>query len=414
MDNVPRPAPPSASVTSPLKLLDASEWAHRPIPNPEWLFEDLLARGEAGLIAGRSNCGKGMLSMEMAACTATGRALFGRKGDGISRFVLVIQMEDSPEELERRFVRLLNLMRTEPDWREEEEALLRDRILFFVPDWNSDCSKSMLGLLPMLETKIKAIQADSHEVGLIILDTLAALTEGDENSVEAQRAIWPSCFRLRDVSHSAVLVIHHLRKTPGNSKAAHISERLSFDALRGSSAITAGARAILQLEPLTSAEANKLGLDEEKAARGGYTVLGATKVVSGPKGGMLLLEQQEGDCGGFWAVHPNTDSLCARLQSRAAADRLSQDEEVLLSIADGVVGRATLCQKHWPQVAPLEAAAKLKAVLNHLRNRHHWVEAGTSMALSDLGRAKVAQLKGLGSQPGNHEKEEIENVVDFH
>jgi len=334
--------------------------------------------------------------MEMAACVATGRPLFGRQGDGKPRHALVVQMEDSAEELERRYVRLRDLLRQDPNWGEAEDISLLLHMHFFIPNWEAEGGKSLVSILPSLEASIKEVKRDGQEVGLIVLDTLAALTEGDENSVEAQRALWPSCYKLRDLSGAAVLVIHHVRKKANNTKPEPIMDRLNFDSLRGSTSIVAGARSVLQLESLTEAEAGKVGLDEEKAQRGGYALLGLTKVVSGPKGDTLLLEQQEDVGGGFWAIHANTEKLCAQLRSRGATARLSQDEEVLLSIANGAVEGKALAMKHWPKEGQQIAAAHLKAVMNRLRNRHYWIVAGRSMELTEAGRRKAAELQGEG------------------
>jgi len=398
-----------AALPKVIRQLDISQWGHRPAPQCTWLFNHLVAMNEVGLLAGRSNSGKGMLSMEVAAYVATGRPLFGRAGDGKPRHVLVVQMEDSAEELERRYVRLRDILRQEPDWSEVDDALLLRHMHFFIPNWEAEGSKSLVAILPNLEATIKAIKMDGEEVGLIVLDTLAALTEGDENSVEAQRALWPSCNRLRDLSGAAVLVIHHVRKKANNTKPEPIADRMNFDALRGSTAIVAGARSVLQLEPLTEAEAGKVGLDEEKAQRGGYALLGLTKVVSGPKGDTLLLEQQEGVGGGFWALHPNSEKLCAQLRSRGAAERLSQDEEVLLSIVKGVVDAKALTAKHWPQEGQQVAAGHLKAVMNRLRNRHYWIIAGRSMELTEAGRRKAAELQGEGQ--GEDQTKEDDAII---
>jgi len=403
------PAVVPAAPPKVIRQLDISQWGFRPPPQCTWLFHNIVALGEVGILAGRSNSGKGMLSMEMAACVATGRPLFGCQSDGKPRHALVVQMEDSAEELERRYVRLRDLLRQEPDWSEVDDNNLLRHMHFFIPNWEVEGGKSLVAILPNLEAAIKAIKYDGEEVGLIVLDTLAALTEGDENSVEAQRALWPSCYRLRDLSGAALLVIHHVRKKANNTKPEPVMDRMNFDGLRGSTAIVAGARSVLQLEPLTEAEAGKIGLDDEKAQKGGYALLGLTKVVSGPKGDTLLLEQQEGVGGGFWALHPNSEKLCAQLRSRGAVERLSQDEEVLLSIANGLVQVKALAAKHWPQKGP-QAAGHLKAVMNRLRNRHCWIIAGRSMELTEAGRRKVMELRGE-VQGEDKAKEDDANIL---
>lgn len=384
-----------------LRALDISLWGFRPSPEPSWIFHHLVARGEVGLLAGRSNVGKGMASLQMAVMVALGWPVFGRNGDNTPRHAFVIQMEDSPEELERRIARLLEVLRQDPEWSDQVEARLHKYLHILVPDWQVGGSKALSALIPELEGQVKAIHKAGDEIGLFVLDTLAALTEGDENAVEALRSLWPSCFKLRDLSGSAVVCIHHLRKGPPNTKAPAMLDRLSFESLRGSTAITAGARFILQLEPLTPAEAERLELDDDKATRGGYAVLGSTKVVSGPKGDMLLLEQYEGCGGGFWGLHPRSDNLCALLRSSNAAVKLSQDQAVLLSLADGMTDRKELMQEHWKNEPAKVASAKLKAVMNRLRNRHSWVQRAPSLDLTVQGAQAVRSLRE-GDAPSGH------------
>ena len=396
-----------------LTVLDVLQWRTLPPPEVMWLLFGLLAMREAGCLAGRSNCGKGFILFLLILATTTGRDMFGCKGCGKPMKAILLEMEDSPEELQRRMFRLLQLMRQDPTWTNKDEENLFNNLVILTPNWQSTEERTLTGLFPTIKTKIDEIHKGGDTVGLVVLDTLAALSEGDENAVEAQRASLAVLYQLRDLSGACVLAVHHLRKGSSSSKASSLLDRLNFDALRGTSAITASARFIIQVEPLTVAEAVKLGLDEDKASRGGYVVMALTKVVSGPKGSMLLLEQLEGVGGGFWAPHPRSDELCAQLQSKSAAASLSQDESVLLSIAGGITDRTELGRMHWPQIDPMQAAPMLKAVLNRLRNRHHWLEAGKSMELTAPGRAKAAQLRRTGNQPGNQVEEDLENVVDF-
>ena len=376
----------------PLRELDTTEWGHRLAPEPNWIIRNLLAAGETGCLAGRSNCGKGLLSLEFSVAVATGRGLFGREGSGDPEAVVFVEMEDSPEELERRLSRLLDLYRLEPDWTEADEANLKQNLIILVPDWKSDQPKTLPVLAPLILARCKTVAKKGRKVRLIILDTLAALSDGDENSVEAQRGIWPACYELRDATGACVLVVHHTRKAFTSAKTPRLVDRLNFDSLRGSTAIVAGARFIVQIEPLTSTEAGRLGLDVEKAQRGGYAVLAMTKVVSGPKGDMLLLEQLEGVGGGFWVVHPRSDLLIAQLLANGAVEKLTLAEAVLKSIATGMTDRQTLAKHHWPDRTEAKGLDALKGLLNHLRNRHRWLESGSSMALTAAGQRRVQEL----------------------
>lgn len=401
----------SAKVTesetpAPLAMLDSSEWGIRPAPKIRWLVDKLVAAGETGILAGRSNAGKGLLSIQIAVAVATGRPLWNRSGDGIPRVVLLVQMEDSAEELERRFSRYLEFMKNDPDWCDQDELALRKNLKFLVPDYRAASGLTLPLIVPFIDKVVTGARADGAPVGLIILDTLAALSLGDENSVESQRGFWPACYSLRDSTGAHVMVVHHTRKLMGSVKGVGIDERMSFDALRGSTAIVAGARTVLQMEPLTPAEAGRLGLNEEKAQQGGYVALTLTKVVSGPKGECLILEQNDGLGGGFWTLHPQSDELAAQLKSKAAADNLGKAEVVLLSIADKITDRNKLIELHWPGVDAKKGKDCLKSVLSHLRHRYGWLQGPGDLRLTIQGQQKVEQLRARnrseqGDQSGN-------------
>ncbi len=353
-------------------------------------------------MAGRSNIGKGFLLLLLMLSVATGRDMFGRKGNGKPMRVVLLEMEDTPEELHRRINRIIDFMRQDPTWTAVDEDNFWANLTIIGPNWNSTEPKTLPSLMLTLSTMLSGLTKDGSAIGLIALDTFSALSLGNENDADSQRDFSSAMYQLRDLTGACVLVVHHLRK-PGNSgKAPSMGDKLNFDYVRGSSAIVAFLRFLLQVEPLTDTEARRLGLDEEKAQRGGYAVLATTKVVSGPKGDWILLEQAEGIGGGFWTVHPRSEELCAQLRSTGAAQRLSQDEAVLVSIAEGITNRGALKTKHWPNALDKAADMALKGVLQRLRGeRHRWLEPGKSMALTAAGRLKIQQLHPHQNQPGN-------------
>jgi len=376
-----------------LTVVDVLQWRTSPAPEVRWLISMLLAMGEAGCLVGRSNSGKGFILLMLIMAVTTGRDLFGRKGTGKPMKVLFLEMEDSPAELHRRISRLLELMRKDPTWTEQDEINLFANLVLLTPNWNSTEGKTLSALFPTLDGHISTITKAGQEVGLIVLDTLAALSEGDENAVEAQRETLAALYRLRDVTGACVLAVHHTRKTSTGGKPQPLLDRMSFDSTRGSSAIVASMRFVMQIEALTQSEALKLDLDEEKAQRGGYIVLMLSKVVSGPKGEMILLVQAEGPGGGFLTLHPNSDHLTALLRSKGVAERLNLAEAVLLSIADGCKDRKELAKRHWPEKPTEKAADALKGILNHLRHRYGWLQKGHSMDLTIQGLQKSEALR---------------------
>lgn len=399
----------TAAAGPPLLVLDPIEWSEEP-PALRYLVEGLLPEGAPAILAGRSNSGKSMLGIEFSFAVATGRDLFGRKGPSEPMFAVFVELEDAPDEVHRRYLRCLDLFREDPSWNDADEANLRNNWRALVPNWSSRAHRMLPALVPYLQEYARALCANGGRVGLIVLDPLASLSAGEENKAETHQVFWSACYTLAEMTGSTPLVVHHVRKlSTAQGKGPSMSERLSFDSLRGSSAIVAAARAVLQVEPLTPEEAARVGLDEERAGAGNYVVLALTKNASGPKGTWMALEQKEaGEKGaGFFVSLPGGDRACAALRGKAAAAKLSLAESVLLSIANGIQDRKELATRHWPAESEEKAAVSLKTMLSHLRSRHGWLQKGRGFDLTLNGFTKVQEMRSLhGSRAGDFESGE--------
>jgi hypothetical protein len=403
---------PGGGTPPPLRLLDPSAWGEEDPPPLRYLLEGLLPLGAPAILASKSNAGKSFLAMEISFAVATGRSLFGRKGPDSPQKVLFVELEDDEGEIKRRWRRCRDLAREDQTWGAEDEARLKANWRAAVPDWTSTTSKALIAILPYLQAHADQLCRDGGQLGLIVLDTFASLSEGEENKAEVQRAFWAACYTLANHTGGTPLIVHHVRKPPTGAAGRggpSMAERLSFDTLRGSSAIVAGARAIIQVEPVSPEEASKLNLDEERAGAGNYLVLALTKNNAGPKGAWIALEQRQAwDPGaGFFTLLPGGDHVCATLRSKAAVARLTLEEAVLLSIAEltaagGEPDRKELARKHWPGEAPEKAAASLKSTLSHLRTRRKWLQKGIGWDLTWGGVQKVKELQGSqGAQVGD-------------
>lgn len=399
----------------PLVVLDPAEWPEEP-PPLRYLVEGLLPEGAPAILAGRSNSGKSMLGMEFSFAVATGRDLFGRKGPSEPMFAVFVELEDAPDEVHRRYLRCLDLFREDPTWNDEDEANLRNNWRALVPNWASRAPRMLPALVPYLQEHARALCANGGRVGLIVLDPLASLSTGEENKAETHQVFWSACYTLAESTGSTPLVVHHVRKlSTTQGKGPSMSERLSFDSLRGSTAIVAAARAVLQVEPLTPEEAARVGLDEERAGAGNYVVLAMTKNASGPKGTWMALEQKEsGETGaGFFVSLPGGDRVCAALRSKAAAAKLSLAEAVLLSIADGIEDRKELAKRHWPAESEEKGIERVKNMISDLRRKHGWLQKGRGLDLTVNGFTRVQQLKKVETHPASTlETEESEESPD--
>lgn len=389
---------PGGGTPAPLRILDPAVWGEEEPPAMRYLLEGLLPLGAPAILAAMSNAGKSLLGMMISFAVAVGWPLFGRRGPEEAMKALFVEMEDDPDEIRRRYRRCRDLFREDPGWGAAQEALLMGNWRAAVPEWSTASPKSITALLPWLQAHAEQLCRDGGHVGLVVLDTYAALAEGEENKAEVQRDFWAACYTLAATTGGTPLIIHHVRK-PGTGargkNAPSMAERLSFDVLRGSSAIVAGARAILQAEPLTPDEAGKLNLEEERAGAGNYLVLALTKNAGGPKGAWIALEQREAweNGAGFFVPLAGGDRVCAALRGKAAAARLTIAEALLLSIADGCEDRQLLAKQLWPSEPQEKAEKALKSQLSHLKNKHRWLQAGKGFALTAAGFLKVQEMK---------------------
>ena len=390
-----------AATDDPLQTLDPSTWAESEPPPIEWLIPGLIPKGEPVVLAAKSNAGKSLLSLQLCFSIASGCPLLAYRAPSEPRGVLFVSMEDSPEELHRRAIRCLALFREHPDWNAAAEAALWANFVPLTPSWSSRAPRDLRALEPFLRRKAREL-ARRVPLGLVVLDTFSALCPGDQNDPALAAAAIASAAAISQPFGASSLFLHHVRKAsngPGSKQS--MADRLRFDELRGSSALPASARCVVQLEPLTQDEAERLGLDGDRALEGGLVVIATTKHAGGPKGAWTLLEQREaGESGaGFFDPHPDSDRLVASLKSKAAAAKLGLFEEILLSLFDGVTDRKTLGDRHWPQESDAKKADRLKHALSDLRRKYRWVQAHPSLSLTAEGFMKAQKLRGGSDAP---------------
>ena len=368
-----KPAPPEGC---PLVIATPEGWDREPPPEVEWLVEGLLPRGVTGILGGRSNSGKSLLALAMTMSITSGFAFMGlptRQGS-----ILFVELEDGQNSVRRRFHRALELFREDPNWTPDHEAALMRNWRLCLP---------VRGQKHDLANLVPTLIEQGQGCALVVIDTLNAVAAGDENAAEVQAAFWAAAYELTERTGATVMILHHSRKAPGGSRLS-MSDRLSFDSLRGSTAIVAGARAILQIEALTPQEAERSGLDPERAHAGNYVVLALTKNNEGPKGEWFVLEQRQAhEVGaGFFVPLRNGDEVAAGLRSRSAKASFTFASRVLASIAEGVTNRGELVRRHWP--GDPNGPAILKTTLANLRRRHGWLEP-RSLVLTKSGREHV-------------------------
>lgn len=407
-------------------------------PPVRWLVEGLIPAGMPGILAARSNAGKSMTALLIGMGLASGLGVLGHPvSDEEARGVIFAGLEDDEAEFHRRVRRGIALLEEDPNWTPAHRDNLARRLVPLFPDRASGQSFS---LETQWETLAKKAAAIPGGCGLIILDTLSRMAEGDENSAKDMRPFNEAVSALSQATGAAVVSIHHVGKGNDAPSDKPLWQRLHPEALRGSSAVEAAARFIIQMAALSPSEAQAAGLEPETALKGGYMAFHLSKMSAAEKGSTILLERRQGTepGAGFLSLHPDSERILALIRGTAATLKLNKRDHVLLAIAEAG-GLATLDQREaaariWPDIE--KPKGQWDKALSALRGAGFLVD----LALTDAGWAKAetrgfspsvrkaargqnpaGSPKTLGLPPGRGEAEEtegkqagMETIPSFH
>jgi hypothetical protein len=203
----------------PVRALEAP-----PIEPVEWAIEDLWTKGEIGLLVGDGGSFKSTAAIHMAAAMAGGYPVFNRFLCE-RKPVMIVSAEDSLSVVMMR----LEAFVAGHGW--DRTKVFENVYIFALPD------------ITLSETAWQAhlaAEAIRLEVGMIILDPLADLLAGDENSNTEVRPVVKWARVLGAATGAAVAIVHHAGKQS--------QDKRTLDRIRGASAIPSAARTIFFFE----------------------------------------------------------------------------------------------------------------------------------------------------------------------
>src|SRR6185437_12007696 len=190
------------------------EPAYRLLAQPaqsRWLVEDLWGEGAVGIVGGEPKCCKSFLALDLAVAIASGRPALRRFSVREPGRVLLYAAEDAQHIVRARLEGICHAAGC------ELEAL--DVQVITAETLRLDLERDR----KLLEQTVAALQPR-----LLILDPFVRLHRIDENS---SGEVAPLLAYLRELQRQhalSVLLVHHARKSSGNTRAGQ--------ALRGSSA----------------------------------------------------------------------------------------------------------------------------------------------------------------------------------
>jgi hypothetical protein len=425
------PQPRIAAPGAPWIMGDMRRMLTEEPPPVRWLVEGLIPAGVPGILAARANAGKSMLALEIGMCLAAGLGVLGCPVSTTeARGVIFAGLEDDEAEVHRRVSRGKALLKEDPAWSPEHLEALASRFKALFPNRASRHSFSLEAQVNILAGEARSIPGGC---GLIILDTLTRMADGDENSAKDMRAFNEAASALAQTTGAVVLSIHHVGKGNDGNSDKKLWERLHPEALRGSSTVEAAARFVIQMATLSPGEAQAAGLESSDALKGAFVALHLSKMNAAEKGSTVLLERRKGDepGAGFLCLHPESERILALIQGAAATLKLNRKEQVLVKIAE-VGGLKDLDQQataaaiwtdsgnpkgQWDKaLSGLRAAGFLQDLA---LTEAGWAKAETLGFIPSNRKAARVQKPGgspeiQGLPPGRGEAEETEGNPSFH
>jgi replicative DNA helicase len=243
-------------------------------PAVEWLVGGLVPEVGTTLLAAAPNTGKSLVVLDLALALVHGRTSWmGRElGQHVVGSAIYFALEGGGG--------LGSRMRA---WKAHHPGEQRQgRLRIVTPD---ELDGALLGEAgaPIMRGFLRDQARELDEAGtplrLVIIDTLAQATDGDENAAGEVRAALRAITAVAEELHVAVIVLHHVRKSANGTNAS--KRRVGLDDIRGSSAIGGNLDQALGLY-----------LDED------VLVLEVVKARDGEKGGRIGLDLQSVITGG--------------------------------------------------------------------------------------------------------------------
>lgn len=205
------------------------------------LVPDLIPEGEPGLLVGEPGCSKTELALTLSTALALGVSALGLEITA-PRPVVYVALEGSARGLGARVKRIAEKLMAPVD--AEALLLLQANLHILTPSIRKhtdgfDIAENIVDNLDQLNALVS-------KPGLLVLDTLANMIEGDENQAATARRPWAMAQAVANGFGWSVMMVHHLRKSsqlPGGT----VRRSAGIEGIRGSSAHSASARFILEL-----------------------------------------------------------------------------------------------------------------------------------------------------------------------
>lgn len=247
------------------------------------LVPDLLPLGEPGMLVGDPGSGKTEVGLTLAVGITLGVSVLGLPITE-AKPVVYMAFEGSPGSLGSRVDRICH--QVVPEFSGDEAELLHENLHLLIPSLHRPIHGP-----DRYEAILKNVRRLSDQVsspGLLVVDTMSHLIDGDENQAASAREPWRMAQAISNGCGWTVLMIHHMRKALQGAGLPY--HRRGVSDIRGTSAHGASARFVLELTARKTSKA--------MASPGGHLELRVIKRNDGPEGFSMVVSR-----------HPETGGL---------------------------------------------------------------------------------------------------------
>jgi hypothetical protein len=195
---------PPQSTAPPAHLrYPALDWRHvfdGAAPDIDWLVPEFIARGQAYSLVSQAKAGKSLLMLDVVAAIASGRSALGQPAQAPAR-VLYVDLENTLDDLVER---------------------LRD--MGYTPDDLSGLRYLSFPSLPALDSPAGGVEiadlAEYHDAALVVIDTVARVTAGEENSADTYRHLYRYTLAPLKAQRRAIVRLDHEGHVKGRSRGS--------------------------------------------------------------------------------------------------------------------------------------------------------------------------------------------------
>lgn len=226
------------------------------LPPLDWLLGHWLLREEVTFVVAPGGSGKTTFLVTAALSLVTGKDLLGKTVVGTPKRVWLWNLEDSIAMIKRSVQAAAKHFQVKPA--DIGDRLFLDTSRDGTPLCTTMRTPTGVEVDPSVSEEIIS-QLKANAIDVLIVDPFVSSHEGNENDNGEMDRVLKAWCKVAQAAGCAIVLCHHTSK----AGAAEVSTMSA----RGAVAMTAAARVVLVLNPMSDKEAKRLGVVEEERQR---------------------------------------------------------------------------------------------------------------------------------------------------